>query len=126
MRDFFRVDATTKVISKSFQPEFYGKNNDPWSLQGRTIDISGSGLLASFGEEPPKDDQVRLEITLPTSPPETVQALAHPVRTTQVSDDQWDVAYQFDDIEDEDRDKIIGCCLVIQRRLLRLKVQVRD
>ena len=126
MRDFFRVDATTKVISKSFHPEFFGKNNAPWSLHGRTIDISGSGLLASFGEEPPKDDQVRLEITLPTSPPEAVKVLAHPVRTTQVADNQWDVAYQFDDITDEDRDKIIGCCLVIQRRMLRLKVQIRD
>lgn len=126
MREFFRVDATAHVISKSFQPAFHGKKNQSWTLQGKTIDISGSGILASFSEKPPKDDQVRLEITLPSSPSEIVKILAHPVRVEQIADDQWDVAFHFDDISDEDRDKIIGCCLVIQRRLLRLKVNVRD
>ena len=58
--------------------------------------------------------------------PRVIKILAHPVRQEQIADDQWDVAFHFDDISDEDRDKIIGCCLVIQRRLLRLKVQVRD
>ncbi|THB76841.1 MAG: hypothetical protein D6B25_08730 [Desulfobulbaceae bacterium] len=126
MREFFRVDATAHVISRSFQPEVFGDQGDPWSTQGRTIDISGSGILASFPAQPPMDEQVRLEITLPTSPPETIKVLSHPVRMLQVSENQWDVAYHFDDITDEDRDKIIGCCLVIQRRLLRLKVKVRD
>ena len=126
MREFFRVDATAHVISKSFQPAFYGKKNESWTLQGKTIDISGSGILASFSQKPPMDAQVRLEITLPTSPSEVIKLLAHPVRREQIAADQWDVAFRFDDISDEDRDKIIGCCLVIQRRLLRLKVQVRD
>jgi len=126
MREFFRVDATAHVISKSFQPSLYGKKGDPWTLQGQTIDISGSGILASFPEKPPMDQQVRLEVTLPSSPSEVIKILAHPVRREQIADDQWDVAFHFDDISDEDRDKIIGCCLVIQRRLLRLKVRVRD
>ena len=126
MREFFRVDATAHVISKSFQPALYGKTDDPWMLQGKTIDISGSGILASFSEKPPMDDQIKLEVTLPSTPSEVVKILAHPVRREQISDDQWDVAYHFDDISDEDRDKIIGCCLVIQRQLLRLKVRVRD
>lgn len=126
MREFFRVDATAHVISKSFQPALYGKSGDPWTLQGKTIDISGSGILACFSEKPPMDDQVKLEITLPSTPSEVVKILAHPVRREQIADDQWDVAFHFDDISDEDRDKIIGCCLVIQRQLLRLKVQVRN
>jgi hypothetical protein len=126
MREFFRVDATALVISKSFQPALYGKTGDPWTLQGKTIDISGSGILASFSEKPPMDEQVKLEVTLPSTPSEVIKLLAHPVRREQITDDQWDVAFRFDDISDEDRDKIIGCCLVIQRRLLRLKVQVRN
>ncbi len=126
MREFFRVDATAHVISKSFQPSLYGKKGDPWTLQGQTIDISGSGILASFPEKPPMDEQVRLEVTLPSTPSEVIKILAHPVRREQITEDQWDVAFHFDDISDEDRDKIIGCCLVIQRRLLRLKVRVRD
>jgi hypothetical protein len=70
------------------------------------------------------DEPIRLEITLPTEPAETVKMLAHPVRAVQIDDDRWEVAFHFDDISIEDRDKIIGCCLVIQRRLLRLKVPV--
>lgn len=126
MREFFRVDATTRVISKSFRPEFLGKKGEPSLMQGKTIDISGSGILACFPEKPPMDEHVKLELTLPTEPPEIIKILAHPVRASQTHENQWDVAYHFDDISVEDRDKIIGCCLVIQRRLLRLKVQVRD
>ena len=126
MREFFRVDATAHVISKSFQPALYGKTGDPWTLQGKTIDISGSGILASFSKKPPMDEQVKLEVTLPSTPSEVIKILAHPVRREQINEDQWDVAFRFDDISDEDRDKIIGCCLIIQRRLLRLKVQVRN
>lgn len=126
MRDFFRVDATAKVISSSFRPEFFGEEDKPWSMSGTTIDISGSGILAAFTNPPPMDAQIRLEITLPTPQPETISVIAHPVRKQKISDNQYDVAYHFDDISTEDRDKIIGCCLLIQRRLLRLKVRVKD
>lgn len=125
LREFFRVDATTSVISSSFLPEFFTENGEPWSMKGKTIDISGSGLLASFTAKPPIDRQVRLEITLPALEPETVSVLAHPVRSHQISDNLWEVAYHFDEISTEDRDKIIGWCLIVQRKLLRLKVQVK-
>jgi hypothetical protein len=126
MREFFRVDASASVISSSFRPEFFGEQDTPWSMKGTTIDISGSGILASFATPPPMDSQIRLEITLPTPVPETISLIAHPVRKQKISDNQYDVAYHFDDISTEDRDKIIGCCLLMQRRLLRLKVKVKD
>lgn len=126
MREFFRVDATTSVISSSFHPEFYDTDTKSWSLKGRTIDISGSGILAAFTEKPPKDKRVRLAITLPSKEPETISISAYPVRIEQIDNNLYEVAYHFDDIATEDRDKIIGCCLVIQRRLLRMKVQVKD
>ncbi len=122
MREFFRVDATTEVISRAFQPEFFSENGRPWSLKGTTIDISGSGLLAFFSEQPPADPHVRLEISLPTKTPDIVKALARPVRSQQLDKDQWEEAYHFEDIAIEDRDKIIGWCLEIQRRLLRLRL----
>lgn len=125
MREFFRVDATTSVISSSFHPEFFDKEGEPWSIKGKTVDISGSGILATFTEAPPEDKQVRLEITLPMSESGVISILAHPVRTQQVSEDLYEVAYHFDDISTEDRDRIIGCCLILQRKLLRLKVQVK-
>lgn len=126
MREFFRVDATTKIISKSFHTELFGNKDKAWSVEGSTVDISGSGILAIFPEKTPADKQIRLEISLPLDEPETITVLAHQVRTVKLDDNRYEIAYHFDDISTEDRDKIIGCCLVIQRQLLRLKVQVKD
>lgn len=126
MREFFRVDATTSVISSSFHLEFFGQQGKPWSIKGRTIDISGSGILALFTEPVPEDKQVKLEIALSTDNDETITTLAHPVRSMKIAENHYEVAYQFDDISTEDRDKIIGYCLIVQRKHLRLKVQVRD
>ncbi|KAB2890238.1 MAG: PilZ domain-containing protein [Desulfobulbaceae bacterium] len=126
MREFFRVDANAAVIGRSFRPEIVNDLDSSWSLAGRTIDISGNGILVAFPQEPPMDSQIRLEITLPTSDMEVISALARPVRSQKIGDRYYEVAYHFVDISNEDRDKIIGCCLVLQRKLLRLRVQVRD
>ena len=104
--------------------ELFSDSNEAWSAKGRTIDISGSGILAIFDEEPQADRQVKLEITVPSIEPETIKILAHQVRKQQLHDGRFEVAYHFDDISTEDRDKIIGCCLEIQRRFLRLKVRL--
>ncbi|GAB6192636.1 PilZ domain-containing protein [Desulfocastanea catecholica] len=125
MREFFRVDAVTSVISKSFHTELFS-TNEPWSTEGQTLDISGSGILAIFDEQPKPDRPVRLEITIPSLEPEMIKVLAHQVRGQQLQDGRFEVAYHFDDITIEDRDKIIGCCLIIQRRMLRLKIQVDE
>jgi len=126
MREFFRVDTATNVISKSFHTELFSDTNQPWSTEGQTVDISGSGILAIFSDKPQSDKQVRLEITIPNLEAEVITVLAHEVRSQQLHDGRFEVAYHFDDITTEDRDKIIGCCLVIQRKMLRLKVQVKD
>lgn len=124
MRDFFRIDAVTQVISSSFRTQFTNTNNEPWIMQGETVDISGSGILAFFPAPPPEEKQVRLAITIPSAEPEVVSAIAHKVRMQKLDDGRYEVAYHFDDISIEDRDKIIGCCLVLQRKLLRLKIHV--
>ncbi len=90
------------------------------------MDISGSGILALFPNTPPTDKQVQLEIFVPSIEPETVKVVAHQVRVQQLNDGRYEVAYHFDDITMEDRDKIIGCCLVLQRKLLRLKAQILE
>jgi len=127
MREFFRVDAVTSVISSSFEPEVMSEESPTrWRISGRTIDISGSGILATFGQRPPDAPQVRLEIALPTSNREKIRVLAHPVRVVEAQPGIYDVAYHFDDITQEDLDKIIGCCLLIQRQMLRLQAQARN
>jgi c-di-GMP-binding flagellar brake protein YcgR len=125
MREYFRVDCTVPIILKSVVPEAFGSPDDKWKILGTTVDLSGSGLRASFSTAPPKDTQVRLELALPTPETTIVKTLASPVRVSKLTDKLWDAAYQFDEIEDEDQDAIIGCCLVAQRRLLRLKVKVK-
>lgn len=126
LREFFRVDATTQVISKSFQPKVSDQQNDGWSVQGTTVDISGSGLLAVFPTLPPMDEQVSLEIVLPSDEGQVIHVLAKPIRSEKIREDYYEVAYHFEEIKLEDRDLIIKNCLVIQRQLLRMKVQVKD
>ncbi|TKB25836.1 PilZ domain-containing protein [Desulfopila sp. IMCC35006] len=126
MREYFRVDAVTRVISKSFQTEHFNNQTEPWSAEGHTVDISGSGILAIFNEKPQPDRPVTLEIMIPSLEPETIKVLAHQIRVQELHDGRFEVAYHFDDITTEDRDKIIGCCLVIQRKMLRLKVMVKE
>ena len=124
MREFFRVDAVTDVLSRSFEPEFFSTQGRSWAIRGKTIDISGNGILAGFSTPPPEDDLVRLEISLPERDSQIIKVLARPVRTYQIDEHQWETAYHFRNISSEDRDLIIGCCFEIQRRLLRLKVDV--
>ena len=126
MREFFRVDAVTSVIGRAFPSRAQKDGDQGWAMKGETIDISGNGILATFPEKPPAHQQIRLEIVLPSLEPEVVTAMASPVRIARTADNRYDVAYRFDEINTEDRDKIIGYCLEIQRKLLRLKVKVKD
>lgn len=126
MREYFRVDCAIPIILKSTIPEGFGEPEDEWKIMGITVDLSGSGLRASFKTAPPENTQVRIELALPSANPTIISAIASPVRITQLTDKLWDAAYHIDDIDDDDRDKIIGCCLVAQRRMLRLKVQVKN
>jgi hypothetical protein len=126
MREYFRVDCTLPLLLTSVVPEEFGMPEDKWKISGTTVDLSGSGLRASFTSLPPKNTQVRVRLSLPTAAPSIVSILASPVRISQLTEKLWDAAYHFDDITDDDRDAIIGCCLVAQRRLLRLRVKVKD
>ena len=126
MREFFRVDAVTKVISKSFETSVFDNESETQATQGQTVDISGSGILAIFKEKPPQTEHIRLEIAVPAAETETISVFAHQVRVQELHDGRYEVAYHFDDISDEDRDSIIGTCLVLQRQMLRLKVQVKN
>ena len=127
MREFFRVDAVTSVISSSFEPEVLSEDSPArWRISGRTIDISGSGILATFGQKPPDEPRARLEMVLPASNREKITALAHPVRVVEAQPSLYEVAYHFDEIDQEDRDKIVGCCLIIQRQMLRLQAEARN
>lgn len=124
LREFFRIDAETQVIACGLRPGANG--TPPWSMSGESLDISGSGILVLFPQCPPEDKQTKLTISLPTADEQPISAVAHTVRVQRQDDGRCEVAYHFDDIALEDRDKIIGHCLVLQRKMLRLKVQVLE
>ena len=125
MREFFRVDAVTDVISNAFETAVLA-DKEQESVAGKTVDISGSGILAIFESMPPQTKHIQLEISLPGEDIETIKIFAHQVRIQKLHDGRFEAAYHFDDISVENRDAIIGTCLVLQRKMLRLKVQVRD
>lgn len=126
MREYFRVDCALPIQLKSVVPEEFDDPDEKWKITGTTVDLSGSGLRASFTSPPPEDTRVRIDLALPTAVPSIVNILASPVRISKLTDKLWDAAYHFDEVSDEDRDSIIGCCLVAQRKLLRLKVRVKE
>ncbi len=121
LRDFFRVDVTAPLVARPILP-----NEEEWTLTGETIDVSGSGLLAVFTRPIDAGEPVRVELALPSITAEPIKAVALVVRSCKIEDNQYQVALTFDTINSEDRDKIMACCFEIQRKHLRLKVQVKN
>ncbi len=126
-REFFRVDATTHIVSRPFA----GSDDEQWELSGESIDISGSGVLAVFDREVPEAKFISLQLTLPTEDEKTgkndvVEVVAHQVRSQRRDDGRYQVAFHYDDVSEEDRDKIIGSCFILQRKMLRLRVRVKE
>ena len=126
LREYFRIDAITEVVASGLRPALAPTAPPPWSLSGESLDLSGSGALVLFPSCPPEDKQTQLVISLPMADEQPISAVAHIVRLQRQDDGRCEVAYHFDDISMEDRDRIIGHCLVLQRQMLRLKVQVLE
>lgn len=124
MREYFRIDYILPITISSLIPEGIEAPEKYRQLSGTTIDISGCGLLAIFNEKPPTDKLVKLQFSLPDDQPNPISVVASPVRISEVEESRYVVAFYFEEITDEDRDRIIGQCLLTQRRQLRLKVQI--
>jgi len=126
LRDYFRVDVSAPLVARPALPGHKPADEQEWALNGETIDVSGSGLLAVFSEPIDQHKPVQVELILPTGDARTVQTIAHVVRTKKINNDQYQVGLHFDQIATEDRDRIMACCFEIQRKHLRLNVQVKN
>jgi len=120
LREYFRVDIRT-AITISFETLDSGSSRN-WSLSGQTLDISGSGVLGLFPEEPRNNHNLFININL-TQPKKMIHCVGHVVRTVRLRGGRWQVALHFDNITSRDRDAVITNCLWEQRRQLREKVQ---
>lgn len=124
LREFFRVN-TTAEITASYKTASQEQVQTSWTIHGQTVDLSGSGTLALFGGNPRHDDNIILEITLPTNNI-TVNAVAHVVHKKQLRNKRWLAAFHFDNISSKHRDAIITHLLSEQRKQLRKKIRTRD
>lgn len=125
-RNFFRVDVSTPVIATSMLPPGLAGEGESWRLTGETLDVSGNGLMVAFPQSLGDTQRLRLDIILPTADLKVVQCIAQVIREHHIQDGLYHVALTYEDIAPEDRDRIIGCCLSIQRKHLRLRVGARE
>ncbi len=126
LRDYFRIDVNTPVIASCLLPQALKDDENNWRISGETIDVSGSGILAAFSKPIDQSKIAKLELVLPTVDEHIVKATAKVIRVKKLNDNRYFVAFRFERISPEDRDKIVGCCFEIQRQHLRLKVQIKD
>jgi hypothetical protein len=124
LREYFRVD--TKVfINASFDPESSSSRYRPWSFDGETLDISGSGVLAIFPGEPQNKHQINLFIDV-RGDQKYIECLGHIVRIKRLRRGKYQISFHFDHISPKDKDSLISYCLKEQRNRLREKIQTID
>ena len=121
-RDFFRVNITVP-INVSHTPAESSSQSSSWSLDGKTVDISQSGVLAFLPEECQDTSSLEIEISLP-SPQRNIFCVGHTIRIKRVRKHKWLTALHFDQLSSEDRDIIAMNCLAEQRRQLRENIQI--
>ncbi len=124
LREYFRINTATNItVSHTSSLESSGTSN--WSISGETQDISGSGVLALFPDEPRSRDHLVMELYLPDKQI-TVNAVGHVVKKKRLRNRKWQVALHFDSISTKHRDAIITYLLSVQRKQLRENVRAFD
>ena len=124
LREYFRVDTRISIVANYNQESLDGKSLS-WTLQGQTLDISGSGLLTIFPEEPQNRNKIELQLTMKNGK-ESISCTGHVVRTKRLRRGKYQVAFHFDTMKPKERDAIISFCLREQRNRLRDKVNTAD
>lgn len=122
LREYFRVNAKVSITAK-YDPESPDSKTKSWTLEGRTLDMSGSGVLAIFQEEPKTNHKITLLISLLENQP-PLNCIGHVIRSRRLRRNSYQVSFQFDYISPKDKDSIISYCLQEQRNQLREKIQV--
>jgi len=120
LREYFRVDTKLMVVV-DYNPENVEGEDHSWTLEGQTLDISGSGILTILPEEPQTMHKITLNLCI-TEGKDTISCTGHIVRTKRLRKGKYQVAFHFDTMKPKERDAIISYCLQEQRNRLRDKV----
>jgi c-di-GMP-binding flagellar brake protein YcgR len=121
LREYFRVDTKVSITAK-YDPESADSQSPSWTMEGRTLDMSGSGVLAIFPEDPQTRQDITLSISLADGQ-ENIDCRGHIVRSKRLRRGRYQVSFHFDHLSAKDKDSIISFCLQEQRNQLRNKVQ---
>lgn len=121
LREYFRVFYQTSITAVHHQSR-NGSGSSSWKLEGTTVDLSASGVLAIFPQEFEHKDYIFLEFSLKGNS-RRIQCLAHVVRVHHIRKSRCQIALRFDQISAEDQDEIVSECMREQRRQLRERMQ---
>ncbi|MBA3005642.1 MAG: PilZ domain-containing protein [Proteobacteria bacterium] len=121
MRAYYRADVRA-AISASYEPG-PEERAKAWNHTGETLDLSGGGTLAIFPKEFLNKQRIKLHIKIPHTDKE-IHCLSHVIRMKKLRREHWQIALQFDELEQKERDFIVSCCLKEQRRQLRENIQI--
>jgi hypothetical protein len=120
LRTFYRTDLRTP-ISVSYTPD-PDEKAEAWSFIGETLDLSGGGVLTLFTNEFPNRQRIAIHIRLPHTNNE-INCLARVVRMIRLRKERWQIALQFENLSQKEKDTIVASCLSEQRRQLRDNVR---
>lgn len=110
-RGYFRLKISSKIRVKTTE-------NDEW-FDGYTVDISASGAMVIFIQDLPKNNSIKIQI------PDIlgdVELEARVIRTERDHRNKiypYNIALQFIDLEENQRDEIVKTLLAKQRKLRR-------
>ncbi len=121
LREYFRVFYQIPIIA-THHPSGRNSVNGSWKLEGTTVDLSASGVLAIFPHEFEHRERIFLDFNLLGSN-RNVQCLSHVVRVHHIRKSRCQTALHFDHIAAEDQEAIIAECMREQRKQLRLRMQ---
>lgn len=121
MREYFRVDMNTRITAR-YEPLHEQSSSKRWEIQGETIDISGTGLLGIFLDEPPSRTNITIDLYLEYYK-DIITFKARVIRIRRLRKEKYRIAFHIEDIAPKDRDKIITSCLYEQRKMLRERLE---
>ncbi len=124
LREYFRVDTRLMVVVE-YSPESVDGEDRSWTLEGQTLDISGSGVLTILPEEPQAKNKITLNLRM-NDGKDIINCTGHIVRTKRLRKGRYQVAFHFDTMKPKERDSVISFCLQEQRNRLRNKVHTAD
>lgn len=122
MREYFRVITSVDIKAQYSSWSDSGKNLG-WNIEGITQDLSASGVLATFPQEPRNKTNIDLTLSIPER---NISAIGHIVTKKRLRNKNWLVALHFDSISTKSRDLILKYLFSVQRKQLRDNVAVLD